>query len=172
MMEDAKLLKEDLNTVGQEVTEDEKKDLKKELVKQAAQNEDLDLDNQSDEQLDSLLVKLLKSDGDTDITEAVGEIFESMNAVDAGPLDIVEALRVNLGLKMNEAKEIYLDRISEKKISKIDRVYETLGLKDKEEILANNEPENVEPVSVNEEVAPVKEDPIKSLEDQKGEEIK
>lgn len=171
-MEDAKLLKEDLNTVGQEVTEDEKKDLKKELVKQAAQNEDLDLDNQSDEQLDSLLVKLLKSDGDADITEAVGEIFESMNAVDAGPLDIVEALRVNLGLKMNEAKEIYLDRISEKKTSKIDRVYETLGLKDKEEILANNEPENVEPVSVNEEVAPVKEDPIKSLEDQKGEEIK
>lgn len=169
-MEDSKLLKEDLNTVGTPTTDEEKADLKKEMIKQIVQNDDLELDNQSDEQLDDLLVKFLKTE-DEDIKTAVDNIFEAMDAVNASPVDYVEALRVNLNLKMREAKEIYLDRISEKKTSKIDRVYETLGLKGKEEILCNNEPENVEPVSMNTEVDPVKEDPIESLEDQKGEKI-
>ena len=173
-MEDSKLLKEDLNTVGKPSTEEERAEVKKEMIKKAVGNEDLELDNQSDEQLDDLLVKFLKT-SDGDIKNTVDEIFESMKAVDASPIDIVEALRVNLNLKMREAKELYMDKLSdlllEKKTNRIARVYETLGLEGKEEILNNNEPENVEPVSMNTEVPPVKEDPIKSLEDQKGEKI-
>lgn len=169
-MKDTELLKEELNTTGESTTDDEKAELKKEMIKKVAQNEDLELDNQSDEQLDDLLIKLLKS-GEGNIKDSIDNIFEAMEAVDSDPVDYVEALRVNLNLKMHEAKEIYLDKISEKKTTKIDRVYETLGLKDKEEILNNNEPENVEPTPLSTEYTDKIEDPIESLKNQKGEKI-
>lgn len=166
MEEETKVM---MDTVGESTDEQSKLNLKKAIIKKALQNEDLNLDNQSNEQLDDLMVKLLKKEESLD--KQVTTFFEAMIAAKVSLKDCSDFLEESLELKPSEAKSIYLENINSVDVSKIDKIYETLNSEEKEEILTNNEPEAVEPVSVATDVPEVKDDPQESLKDQKGETI-
>lgn len=120
--------KEDISTMGQPSSEEERRGLKQDLIKVALGNEDLQLDNQSDEQLDDLMLKTLKKGENMDNT--LDNIYESLNCVGANEEDFVEAIRVHLNVKLDEAKEIYGDYLQEKKQRKYDKLEESLLLLD------------------------------------------
>ena len=159
-----------MDTVGEATDEQDILDLKKAIIKKALQNEDLDLDNQSSEQLDDLMVKTLRKEESLD--KQVSIFFEAMIALNTSLKDCATLLEKSLEIKPSEAKDIYLENINSADVSKINRIYEALNAEEKEEILDNNEPEAVEPVSTATDVSEIKDsDPIKSLEDQKGDSI-
>lgn len=137
----------DLSSISDEdlekVVTDEDKD---EALKAATGVENLDVSNLSDEEKDALLGKVSES-------ADIDEIIECLSLVNGSEHDIVEAIHVHTGMKMEEAREVYEDRLSEKKASAVDTLYHILH-EDKEEdgdiTLMDIEPEgtldNLEPI--------------------------
>jgi hypothetical protein len=82
---------------------------KKEVLKKRSGVENLNVDNLSSEELDTLMSKLGKS-------EDIGELVECMTSVGSSENDILEAIKVHTGMKLQEAKNVYTDVLREIKM--------------------------------------------------------
>lgn len=84
---------------------------KKEVLKKKSGVENLNVDNLSSEELDTLMSKLGKS-------EDINELVECMTSVGSSENDILEAIKVHTGMKLQEAKNVYTDVLREIKMKK------------------------------------------------------
>lgn len=133
-------LKEDISTIGEPSDAEERKELKQDIVRAALGNQDLELDNQSDEQLDDLMYKTLKKEDGMD--NVLDNIYEALECVDGSEEDYIEAIRVHMNVKLDEAKEIYGDILREKEDAKHNKLEESLLLLD----LLNANKDNGKPI--------------------------
>lgn len=165
----------------EEINDHEARETKEELLKkklEIGEDKDINLDDVSDEDLDTALglddeakdnlVNItLKG-----ITESIDDVISCMESVNSSEEDIEEALRVQVGLKLEEAKEVYQDHLTEtKNRSLVDRIYESLNLaqkidkEDAEDAGLDFGPEKPVEATIDKDGV---ENPEKSLEDQKG----
>ena len=82
-----------------DVTPEDVRKGKEEAIKKLANSENLDVSNLSDEEVDNLF-------GHLSMTEQAKDILECMETLNASETDLVEALRVNMDVKLEEAQEI------------------------------------------------------------------
>lgn len=94
--------------VEKAVTKEDKVD----AIKKSSGAKDLNIDNLPDDQIDSLLGKI-DTEKSATLSESVDEIIDCIEAVQGTEKDILEALKVNVGLKLEEAKKIYDFRMQE-----------------------------------------------------------
>lgn len=95
---------------------------KKQAIKTILGVDELELDNLSSEQLDELLAKAGAS-----LNENIESILGCMEMQEANKATTVDALKVIAGFKLDEAEDIYQDRLDEKnRKSKVKEVLKTL----------------------------------------------
>lgn len=153
------------------------KEDKAEAIKRDSGAEDLNIENLPDDQVDALLKNLKnKESSSSSLSESrsminsIDEIIDCMSAVQSTEEDIVEALKVNAGLKIEEAQKICNSRLTEKE-SFIEKEYEKL----KESIIGiavaeNDERDEVKKSKPSEVKIPQEVDHIEDLKNIKGKE--
>lgn len=157
-------LKEDLATIGEPASDEEKLEVEKAILKKTPGMESVNIDGITKEDADELLVKLTKEKENIDIRckKVIKQALKEKK-------DVVKALQESIGFKESEATEVYYDFLSEKRIKESENA-EDLKAKEKEEILMFNEPEA--DVLMGGHIFKVdKVDHQKDLEDQKGEKL-
>lgn len=158
-------LKEDLITAGEPVPAEEVRQVKDFIIKKALGSDNLDTSKCSDEERDNLLGKagiLLGDNINEKCEKIIGYALSER-------LEATDVLQKALGFKESEAVNVYFDYLRESSLREAENAQD-LKAKEKEEILAFNEPEA--DVSMGKNIFKVDSvDHCEDLEDQRGEKL-